>query len=58
MSSGNKYKVIANKIKFEGRAFINGNMSMLLMVKNLKQLILLQVKNFVMLLNAIIKMLI
>ena len=24
MSSGNKYKVIASKIKFEGRAFING----------------------------------
>ncbi len=24
MSSGNKYKLIANKLKFEGRAFING----------------------------------
>ena len=24
MSSGNKYKVIASKLKFEGRAFING----------------------------------
>ena len=24
MSSGNKYKIIANKLKFEGRAFING----------------------------------
>ena len=24
MSSGNKYKLIASKIKFEGRAFING----------------------------------
>ena len=24
MSSGNKYKSIANKLKFEGRAFING----------------------------------
>ena len=24
MSSGNKYKAISNKLKFEGRAFING----------------------------------
>ena len=24
MSSGNKYKLIASKLKFEGRAFING----------------------------------
>ena len=32
----NNYKLIAQNLKFEGRAFIDGNMLTLLMVKNLK----------------------
>ena len=46
MSSGNKYKLIASKLKFEGRAFINGKYVNAIDGKNLKQSIPQLVKNF------------
>ncbi len=52
------YKAIAKKLKFEGRAFINGKYVNAIDGKKFETINLLQVKNFVMLLNAIIKMLI
>ena len=50
------YKAIAKKLKFEGRAFINGKYVNAIDGKNLKQSILQQEKNFVLLQNVIIKM--
>ena len=58
MSSGNKYKSIANKLKFEGRAFINGKYVNAIDEKSLKQSTQQLVKSFVLLQNVIIKMLI
>ena len=58
MSSGNKYKAISNKLKFEGRAFINGKYVNAIDGKKLKQSTQQLAKSFVLLQNVIIKMLI
>ncbi len=43
----NKFKNIANKLVFERKTYINDNMLTQLIVKNLKLLILTQVKHFI-----------